>query len=237
MGNRAVITTSTDVEVDKSNDIGIYLHWNGGRDSVEAFLTYCRISGFRPPEQDCYGWARLCQVIGNFFGGDRLSVGIDRCCRLDCDNRDNGVYIIKDWQIVGRKFFSGNEQDQHDLREFIHKLDQAQPEKLRLGEEEVEKRLADLFGDTREEVQLSMTDKRKKLARKLTKETLGKIIDEYGFGIGFDFVATMLITDLLGFVMCQSLKSSGWNEYCELITEEAKRRAERVRDFETGIKQ
>lgn len=74
MGNRAVITTSKDVEVDKSNDIGIYLHWNGGRDSVEAFLTYCRISGFRPPEHDCYGWARLCQVIANFFGDTRAEV-------------------------------------------------------------------------------------------------------------------------------------------------------------------
>lgn len=152
MGNRAVITTSKDVEVDKSNDIGIYLHWNGGRDSVEAFLTYCRISGFRPPEHDCYGWARLCQVIANFFGGDGLSVGIDRCCQLDCDNYDNGVYIISNWQIVGRKFFSGDEQDGHDLKKFVHTIDKSQPEESRLGEEEIEKRLADLFGDTCEEV-------------------------------------------------------------------------------------
>ena len=33
MGNRAVITTRKDLK-----DIGIYLHWNGGRDSVEGFL-------------------------------------------------------------------------------------------------------------------------------------------------------------------------------------------------------
>ena len=32
MGNRAVITT-------EKKDLGIYLHWNGGRDSVEAFLN------------------------------------------------------------------------------------------------------------------------------------------------------------------------------------------------------
>lgn len=152
MGNRAVITTSKDVEVDKSNDIGIYLHWNGGRDSVEAFLTYCRISGFRTPEYDCFGMARLCQVIANFFGDDGLSVGIGRCCQLDCDNYDNGVYIIKNWQIVDRKFFSGDEQDGHDLKKFVHTIDKAQPEESRLGEEEIEKRLAELFGDTRDEV-------------------------------------------------------------------------------------
>lgn len=69
MGNRAVITTSQSKDVQTSIDIGVYLHWNGGRDSVEAFLSYCKLRGFRPPERDCYGWARLCQVIGNFFGG------------------------------------------------------------------------------------------------------------------------------------------------------------------------
>lgn len=30
MGNRAVITT-------EEKQIGVYLHWNGGRDSVQAF--------------------------------------------------------------------------------------------------------------------------------------------------------------------------------------------------------
>lgn len=36
MGNRAVITTT-------DQRIGIYLHWNGGKDSVEAFLKYCKL--------------------------------------------------------------------------------------------------------------------------------------------------------------------------------------------------
>ena len=36
MGNRAIITTQKDFD---NNGIGVYLHWNGGRDSVQAFLT------------------------------------------------------------------------------------------------------------------------------------------------------------------------------------------------------
>ena len=96
MGNRAVITT-------QDKDLGIYLHWNGGRNNIEGFLLYCKLKGYRAPENDCYGWARLCQVIGNFFGGE-YSVGIDRYDRLDTDNGDNGTYIIKDWQIVGKEF-------------------------------------------------------------------------------------------------------------------------------------
>ena len=39
MGNRAVITT-------ENKKIGIYLHWNGGRDSVEAFLKYCELKNY-----------------------------------------------------------------------------------------------------------------------------------------------------------------------------------------------
>ena len=107
MGNRAVITT-------KEKKIGVYLHWNGGRDSVTAFLTYCKMKGYRTPESDNYGWARLCQVIGNFFGGE-YSIGIDEYDVLDTDNGDNGVYIIENWEIVDREFYNGAEQNNHDL--------------------------------------------------------------------------------------------------------------------------
>ena len=61
MGNRAVITT-------EDKNIGIYLHWNGGRESIETFLAYCDMKGIRPFEIDNYGWARFCQVVGNFLG-------------------------------------------------------------------------------------------------------------------------------------------------------------------------
>lgn len=96
MGNRAVITT-------QDKELGVYLHWNGERDSIEAFLLYCKLKEYRCPENDCYGWARLCQVIGNYFGG-KYSVGIDKYDKLDTDNGDNGTYIIKDWQIVSKEF-------------------------------------------------------------------------------------------------------------------------------------
>ena len=136
MGNRAVITASENLD-----GIGIYVHWNGGRDSVEAFLKYCKLRGFRVPEQDNYGWARLCQVIANFFGGD-LSIGIDVCENLDCDNYDNGVYIIKNWEIVGRKFFDGcEEQREYDLREMVKDIDRRQPEKDRLGDAKIDELL------------------------------------------------------------------------------------------------
>lgn len=129
MGNRAVITTRENFE---NNGVGIYLHWNGGRDSVEAFLKYCELKGYRSPTADCYGWARLCQVISNFFGGS-LSIGIDTVDKLDCDNWDNGTYIIAGWEIVGREHFEGFEQDSHDLEEMLKAIDEKQPAEEQLG--------------------------------------------------------------------------------------------------------
>jgi hypothetical protein len=134
MGNRAVITASKSFSIKDSNDLGVYMHWNGGRDSVEAFLDYCKFQGFRSPESDSYGYARLVQVIANFFGSGGLSVSVDKCCSLDCENWDNGVYVIENWEIVDRKYFDGDEQDLYDRTEMLLEIDGCQPKDMQLGE-------------------------------------------------------------------------------------------------------
>ena len=128
MGNRAVITTKANMD---NNGVGVYLHWNGGRDSVRAFLKYCELKGYRAPSEDNYGWARLCQVIGNFFGGT-LSLGIDTVNHLDCNNWDNGVYLIEGWEIVGRMYFEGEEQDEYDLVGMLKTINDSMPESERI---------------------------------------------------------------------------------------------------------
>lgn len=137
MGNRAVITTQRSLD---SDGLGVYLHWNGGYDSVSAFLKYCELRGFRPPEEDCYGWARLCQIIGNYFGGD-LSIGIDRLSEIGLDNGDNGTFIIEKWKIVGRLYKKGAEQHAHKLHSMLLGIDKAQPIRERLGKHTIEKAL------------------------------------------------------------------------------------------------
>lgn len=136
MGNRAVLCTEETWKEQKGT--GVYLHWNGGRDSVEPMLAYCKLRGFRSPETDCYGWARFCQIAGNYLGGDGLSLGVDDINLLDCDNYDNGVYIIKDWTIVGREYARGEEQNSYDFRDFIRYLDSCQPAQQQLGEKMVD---------------------------------------------------------------------------------------------------
>ncbi len=142
MGNRAVITT-------KERKIGLYLHWNGGRDTVAPLLKYCELQGYRPPSQDCYGWARMCQVMGNFFGGS-LSLGIGSYTTdRQMDPGDNGVYVIEGWRIADhlrteydsdwnpigmRSFEPSEEEDWHKFNEMLHAFDEAMPEGLRLGD-------------------------------------------------------------------------------------------------------
>lgn len=140
MGNRAVITTRENFNND---GVGVYLHWNGGRDSVEAFLTYCKMKGYRAPTSDNYGWARLCQVIGNFFGGG-LSLGIDKCSNLDTNNYDNGTYIIDGWDIVDREFFEYEEQDDYDLYIMLCDIDECQPEKEQIGADKIKQMLNEM---------------------------------------------------------------------------------------------
>ena len=130
MGNRAVITT-------EGRDLSLYLHWNGGRDSVEAFLRYCDLRGFRAPDADDYGWARLCQVIANFMGANGLSVGISRYTTDEReDPGDNGIYVIRGWEIVGRvhPYDGFCEQDEYPLDEMLKEIDVAQPTDQQLGD-------------------------------------------------------------------------------------------------------
>lgn len=99
MGNRAVITASKS----KTTGVGIYLHWNGGIESVEKFLAECRKRDYRSPAVDeQYAMARLCGLICEMLPGE-TGVGIGQLKELDCDNFDNGVYVIgRNWEIVDR---------------------------------------------------------------------------------------------------------------------------------------
>ncbi len=125
MGNRAVVNFR------ETPEIGVYLHWNGGRDSVEAFLKYCEERRFRT---DDYGTARFVQIVSNFFKGN-CSIGVNLLERLDCDNWDNGLYVVEDWEIVERKFFDGRvEQRNYNLKEMLLAIDDCQPEEDRIRE-------------------------------------------------------------------------------------------------------
>ncbi len=128
MGNRAIVKP-------EGKNIGVYLHWNGGVDSVTAFLKYCELRGFRSFSDDSYGIARFCQVVGNFFGGD-LSIGVETDIgetEADAEWMDNGIYIVKDWEIVRR--IGGYEgREGYALDDMLKAIDVKQPLAERLGD-------------------------------------------------------------------------------------------------------
>lgn len=108
MGNRAVIAFQDgSLEHVQLNAPGIYLHWNGGPESVTAFLDAAKELGVRCESE--YGAARLCQIIGNWFGGT-LSIGVGTCRNMDTDNGDNGTYVVDlenhGWK-VHKTFYGG----------------------------------------------------------------------------------------------------------------------------------
>ena len=134
MGDRAVITTRRDFE---NNGIGVYLHWNGTINEVSAFLKSCAMRRFRSVDADCsYAYARLIQVIANTIGGG-LSVGVGLLRDLDCDNYDNGTYIIEGWEIVDRMYSHEEDAvDENVMEDLLRIIDKAQPEDDRIFKEE-----------------------------------------------------------------------------------------------------
>ncbi len=127
MGNRAIVKPV-------NKNIGVYLHWNGGIDSVTAFLKYCELKRFRAFD-DAYGMARFCQVVGNFFGGG-LSLGIEEYVGetyRDADCLDNGIYVVEGWNIV-RRIGGWEPKEGYDLNEMLHYIDERQPKDEQLGD-------------------------------------------------------------------------------------------------------
>lgn len=131
MGNRATLlfVSGEEAGLDKAepHPIGVYLHWNGGLESVQAFLDYAKDQGCRSGDDWDYGIARLTQIVGNFFCGT-LSLGLVNTnppskaarkasphswLRSWCENNspgDNGCYVIgQDYKIVAK-----------DARVFVH---------------------------------------------------------------------------------------------------------------------
>ena len=125
MGNRAVLKF-----IDEQDQPSIYLHWNGGRASVQAFLNVAKAMELRA---DSYGVARMCQIVGIFFGVN-LSLG---CNKEAINNGDNGIYLIKDFEIVDRENFNLGEEEideekTNSMTDFIldlhKKIDEARKE-------------------------------------------------------------------------------------------------------------
>lgn len=125
MGNRAVISFST-----SPNAPCLYLHWNGGRASVEGFLAAAKDLGYHDAGSQKRDVDQLEQFIRPFFAepNRRLSIYREKVCHADCDNYDNGWYILDPHtlEIRNRRFVRGseeiNESKTQEIRDHLVKL-------------------------------------------------------------------------------------------------------------------
>ena len=117
MGNRAVIAFQTGCTPQSKC---IYLHWNGGRASVEGFLQAAKQLNIQPrqgPADTERAITQLATLIAQFFFGCRVgtTVYIEELRYADCDNGDNGLYLIDNqFNIVERRFSSSYEKTEPD---------------------------------------------------------------------------------------------------------------------------
>jgi hypothetical protein len=105
MGNRAVIA------FEDMDDIGIYLHWQGGPGSILGFVDAAKANGVREPGKggdNIYSLGGLITTIGRLVHRkESLSLGVGPLGELDTDNMDNGVYWIgAGFKIVRREHSS-----------------------------------------------------------------------------------------------------------------------------------
>ena len=120
MGNRCLIAFKEKESTKKKEEVPcIYLHWNGGRDSVEAFLDATRRLGVRKNDPS-YSMARLTQIIANFLGGT-LSIGISNVGDWELNFLDNGVYWVDGLEIYDRTdtWEGHQEQNSYDHEELV----------------------------------------------------------------------------------------------------------------------
>ena len=112
MGNRAVIAFGGSHQKAPA----IYLHWNGGRASVEGFLRAGRELGIKGTSAKTRD--ELAKAIQSFFGTGSVYPGT--VAESDCDNRDNGLYIVdRNLEIIGREFHDGAEEIDAEKTEAI----------------------------------------------------------------------------------------------------------------------
>lgn len=120
MGNRAVVIFASEDEISPA----IYLHWNGGAESIYPLLDELEKRGGGGPGG--YGCARFIQVVGDFFDQEErntLSIGVENgpseiatIYLKKFDPGDNGIFVIetfyKDYKMQQRiRRFSRYDRD------------------------------------------------------------------------------------------------------------------------------
>jgi hypothetical protein len=123
MGNRAVITFTN-----HATSPCIYLHWNGGRASVEGFLKAAQQLELLPSKfnHESEFLDKFAEMIAERFFDCKVGMAVyrEKYGTADTDNWDNGVYVIdQKLAIIGRLYFRNSEEiDQNKTDEICKSI-------------------------------------------------------------------------------------------------------------------
>jgi len=107
MGNRAVLSFDT-----ADNAPAIYLHWNGGRASVQGFIDAARALGLRHAQTaaaQAEALDKLAELLARHYFRCNVGMTVYRLhyAGTDRDNGDNGTYLLgRDLTIIERLYKS-----------------------------------------------------------------------------------------------------------------------------------
>ena len=111
MGNRAVLTFNT-----ADNAPAIYLHWNGGRASVQGFIDAARALGLRhapTAAAQTHALDQLAELLARHYFRCNVGMTVYRLhyAGADRDNGDNGTYLLgHDLTIIERFYKRGPDE-------------------------------------------------------------------------------------------------------------------------------
>jgi hypothetical protein len=110
MGNRAVITFSED-----STSPCIYLHWNGGRASIEAFIKSAKHLGLQVcnKQNETFVMDQFAEMLATHFFDTKIGLTVyrEQYGRADKDNGDNGVYVLDENLNICKRIHKTNYEE------------------------------------------------------------------------------------------------------------------------------
>lgn len=119
MGDRAVFCfRETGFDNGDYTGPGVYIHWLYGDDKAEAYMRLAKELNLRTEDPGVEAAHLAHLMLLNEGLNETIEVG--DISDLDCNNYDNGLYVVKKWNIE-KKFFSEEYKfDEKQVEKFLN---------------------------------------------------------------------------------------------------------------------
>ena len=120
MSNRLIITATPNLYLAASKDVGVRIDGDYDANFVKASNNFFKLMRLTPPENDFYSYAAMATAISKLAGNENVT--ISKLCEEDLNRCRNGVYVIKDWDIVRVKYDDPSRTPSASVSDWFAKL-------------------------------------------------------------------------------------------------------------------